>query len=62
MLELEKVHGSFRNYLRSHGGFEETLKDIRRQFKYMGDAGTYHFLYVVGEEVPPYDEWCQAQC
>jgi len=60
MLELEQMHGSFRNYLRSHGSFEDTLKDIRKQFKYMGDAGTYHFLYVAGEEVPPDDEWCQT--
>ena len=44
MLELEQKHGSFQDYLRSHGSFEGTLKDIRKQFKYMGDAGTYHFL------------------
>ncbi|MFQ6029095.1 MAG: DNA-3-methyladenine glycosylase I [Dehalococcoidia bacterium] len=58
MLDLERQHGSFRNYLRSHGGFEETLKDIHKQFKYMGDSGTYFFLWVVGEEVPPHDEFC----
>ncbi len=60
MLELEKQHGSFASYLRSQGGFEETLQDIRKQFKYMGNSGTYHFLYVVGEEVPSYEEWCSS--
>lgn len=60
MLELEEKNGNFRNYLRSHSSFEETLKDIRKQFKFMGDAGTFHFLYVVGEDVPDYHEWCQA--
>ncbi len=60
MLELERQHGGFRNYLRSHGGFEGTLQDLRKQFKYMGDSGTYHFLYVVGEEVPSYEEWCNS--
>jgi DNA-3-methyladenine glycosylase I len=60
MLELEEEHGSFQNYLRSHGGFEGTLKDIRKQFKYMGDAGTFYFLWVVGEDVPDYEEWCKA--
>ncbi len=60
MLELEEEHGSFQNYLRSHGGFEGTLKDVRKQFKYMGDAGTFYFLWVVGEEVPDYEEWCKA--
>lgn len=58
MMGLEQTHGSFTNYLRSHGSFEATLKDIRKQFKYMGDSGTYHFLWTVGEDVPPYEEWC----
>ena len=57
MLELEKSHGSFRNYLRSHGTFDETTKDMRKQFKFLGEMGVYHFMYVVGEEVPPYEEW-----
>ncbi|MBI4312474.1 MAG: DNA-3-methyladenine glycosylase I [Chloroflexi bacterium] len=58
MLELERKHGSFRAYLRSHGGFEGTLANLRKQFKFLGEAGAYHFLYVVGEDVPPYEEWC----
>ena len=58
MLELEEEHGSFQSYLRSHGSFEATLQAIRKEFKYMGDSGTYHFLWTVGEEVPPYEEWC----
>ena len=60
MLELEADHGSFQNYLRSHAGFEATLADIKKQFKYMGDAGTFHFLWVVGEDVPDYQEWCES--
>jgi DNA-3-methyladenine glycosylase I len=60
MLELEEEYGGFQNYLRAHGGLEETIKDIRKQFKYMGDAGTFYFLWVVGEEVPDYEEWCKA--
>ena len=58
MLELEEEHGSFQAYLRSHGSFEATLQLIRKEFKYMGDSGTYHFLWTVSEEVPPYEEWC----
>jgi 3-methyladenine DNA glycosylase Tag len=57
MLELEAEHGSFRQYLRSHGGFDATVADLRKQFKYMGEMGCYYFLYVVGEEVPPHEEW-----
>ena len=57
MFELEKGPGSFRNYLRSHNGFDETVKDLRKQFKFLGDTGCYFFLYVVGEEVPSHEEW-----
>ncbi len=57
MLELEAVHGAFRDYLRSHDGFEATVSDLRKQFKFLGDMGCYYFLYVVGEKVPPHDEW-----
>jgi 3-methyladenine DNA glycosylase Tag len=57
MLELDKVHGSFQGYLRPHDSFDDTVKDLRKQFKFLGEMGCYHFLYVVGEEVPPYEEW-----
>lgn len=58
MLELEAEHGSFQAYLRSHGSFEAASQAIRKDFKYMGDSGIYHFLWSVSEEVPPYEEWC----
>ena len=61
MVDLEELHGSFRNYLRSHGGFEETVADLHKQFRFLGDMGTYHFLYVVGEDVPSYEEWCASR-
>ncbi len=61
MIELSEKHGGFQAYLRSHGDFEAAIKDIRKQFKYMGDAGTFHFLWVVGEEVPDYEEWCRQR-
>ena len=52
MLELEEEHGGFQNYLRAHDDFESTVKDLRKQFKFMGKWGTYYFLWVVGEDVP----------
>ena len=61
MLELDKIHNGFRNYLRSHGGFEELVKDLRKQFKFLGDMGAYHFLWVVGEEVPSYEQWSASR-
>ena len=61
MLDLEAGHGSFRGYLRSHGGFEATAADLRKQFRFLGDHGAFYFLYVVGEEVPSYEEWCASR-
>jgi DNA-3-methyladenine glycosylase I len=60
MLELDKEYGSFKRYLRSQGGFEETVADMRKRFKFLGDVGAYYFLHVVGEPVPPHDEWMKA--
>ena len=57
MVELDEEHGGFQRYLQSHAGFTATVEDIRMQFKFMGDTGTYFFLLVVDEEVPPHHEW-----
>ncbi len=55
MIELDQEHGSFQAYLRSHGDFDQTLKAMRRDFKFMGPMATYYFLYVVGEKVPSHE-------
>jgi Methyladenine glycosylase len=60
LLELDAEHRGFRRHLRSLGGFEATAADLKRQFRFLGDSGAYYFLYVVGEEVPPYEEWTAA--
>jgi len=57
MLDLEAEHGSFQKYLRSHGDFAGTLAAMRKDFKFMGPTGVYFFLYVVGEAVPPHEEF-----
>src|SRR5881296_549215 len=46
---LDREHKGFRNYLRSHGSFEETVADLKRHFSFLGETGSYYFLYVVGE-------------
>ncbi len=61
IIELDAEHGDFRNYLRSHGDFYAAVKDLRKQFKFLGDTGCYFFMYVIGEDVPPHDEWMCAQ-
>jgi len=57
MIALDQEHGSFHNYLRSHGDFDATLTMLRNDFKFMGPTGIYYFLYVVGEQVPSHDEF-----
>jgi 3-methyladenine DNA glycosylase Tag len=61
ILELDKKHSGFRNYLRSQSSFEELVKDLRKQFKFLGDMGAYYFLWVVSEEVPSYEEWSASR-
>lgn len=57
LIDLEKEHGSFQKYLRSQKDFDATLNMVRKDFKFMGPTGIYYFLYVVGEPVPPHDEF-----
>jgi 3-methyladenine DNA glycosylase Tag len=57
ILELDSKYGGFKKYLRSFSSFEELTKDLRKQFKYLGEMGSYHFLWVVGEKVPSWEEW-----
>jgi 3-methyladenine DNA glycosylase Tag len=61
MIELDQEHGGFQKYLRSHPGFTATVQDLRKQFKFMGDTGSYFFLLVVGEEVAPHDQWFESR-
>ncbi len=57
IIDLDKEHGSFQKYLRMHGDFEDTVKVIRKEFKFMGPTGIYMFLYIIGEEVIPHEEF-----
>lgn len=31
------------------------MKDLRKQFKFMGEMGCYYWLWVVGEDVPDHE-------
>ena len=57
MIDLDNEYGGFQKYLRSQGDFDATLNTLRKDFKFMGPTGIYYFLYVVGEQVPPHDEF-----
>ena len=60
IVAVEREHGSFRSYLRSHGSFEDTVADLTGRFRCLGDGGAYFFLQVVGEPVPSREEWPAA--
>jgi DNA-3-methyladenine glycosylase I len=59
VLALEK-HGGFRAYLRSQPSYEALVADMRKRFKFLGDSGIYHFLYVVREPVPSWEDWMSS--
>ena len=60
MIALDREHNGFDRYLRSHGSFEDTVADLRRNFRFLGESGAYYFLWGVAEPVPSYEEWSAA--
>jgi 3-methyladenine DNA glycosylase Tag len=57
LIELAAEHGSFRRYLKSHPSFDDTVADLKRQVRFIGDTSGYHFLWSVNEPTPDYEEW-----
>jgi DNA-3-methyladenine glycosylase I len=57
LLDLDAQYKGFRKYLRSLGGYDAVAADLQKRFRFIGPSGAYRFLYMVGEEVPPYAEW-----
>jgi len=56
MLELDAEYGGFNKYLDSLGDFDSTKKALHQQFAYMGDSGTWFFLWMVGRKVPAHED------
>ena len=61
LIELDEKHNGLRNYLRSFPDYDALAKDIKKQFKYMGEMGIYYWLYATSEEVPGYEEYQARQ-
>jgi 3-methyladenine DNA glycosylase Tag len=57
MIALNEEYNGFKHYLRAQDDFDTTLNTLRKDFKFMGPTGIYYFLYVVGEKVPPHEEF-----
>jgi DNA-3-methyladenine glycosylase I len=56
MLELNAEHRGFKRYLDSLGDFDATKKTLKKDFAFIGDTGTWMFLWMVGRKVPPHGE------
>jgi len=59
ILDLERA-GGFRKHLRSFDDYEELATDLKKRFKFVGDSGTYHFLWTVSHPVPEWHDWAKA--
>jgi 3-methyladenine DNA glycosylase Tag len=55
MLELDAEYKGFKKYLDSLGDFDSTRKALHKEFAYMGDSGTWFFLWMVGRKVPEHE-------
>jgi len=56
MLALDAEYNGFKRYLDSLGDFEATKKALHKRFAFVGDAGSWHFLWMVGRKVPAHEE------
>jgi 3-methyladenine DNA glycosylase Tag len=61
LLEVAETPQAFRKYLRSQEDFDALVRALRKRFRFLGDMGAYYFLYVVGEAVPDYEEFCRSR-
>jgi 3-methyladenine DNA glycosylase Tag len=59
ILDLERA-GGFRKHLRSFDDYEDLATDLKKRFKFVGDSGTYHFLWTVSHPVPDWHDWAKA--
>jgi hypothetical protein len=57
VVDLTDEFGSIRRYLASLGDFESRVRDLIQRFKFVGELGAYHFLWMVGEPVPEWGSW-----
>jgi DNA-3-methyladenine glycosylase I len=60
MLDLDREYKGFKRYLSSLGDFESVSADLVKRFKFLGGTGAYYFLHVVGEAVPPHEDFMAA--
>jgi 3-methyladenine DNA glycosylase Tag len=56
LLAVER-NGGFKKHLRSFDDYDTLANDLKKRFKFVGDTGVYHFLWVVKHPVPDWHIW-----
>jgi 3-methyladenine DNA glycosylase Tag len=60
IVELDRKHGGFANYLRSFADYATLAADFKKRFKFMGDMNVWYFLFRVHEPVPRFEAWVKT--
>ena len=57
LLQADRDHGGFANYLASFDSYEALAKDFKKRFKFMGDMNVWYFLFRASRPVPRFESW-----
>ena len=60
IVELDRAHSGFQNYLHAFPDYTSLAADIRKNFKFMGDMNVWYFLFRIRKPVPNFDEWVKT--
>ncbi len=60
LLEIDRSRGGFQAHLRSFSDYPSLSKDIRKNFKFMGEMNVWYLLFLVGEPVPVFERWVRT--
>lgn len=60
LIEAEREHGGFANYLDSFASYEALAKAFKKRFSFMGDMNVWYVLFRAGRPVPPFESWVKT--
>jgi 3-methyladenine DNA glycosylase Tag len=60
LVELDRKYGAFSKYLQAFPDYTTLSKDIRRNFKFMGEMNVWYFLFRVRRPVPRFEQWVKT--
>ncbi len=60
LLEADREHAGFLNYLCSFATYDALAKDFKKRFAFMGDMNVWYFLFRASQPVPPFEAWVKT--